>query len=89
MVLLKNAEPIMLAEYAKSMKISREPAFLWWVPYTLHERSQLHSEVKAFLLMILSNISKICSINSYHIGLYIYIYIYESYHPEYKEYLLF
>ena len=27
-------------------------------------------------VMILSNISKICSINSYHIGLYIYIYIY-------------
>ena len=40
-------------------------------------------------VMVLNNISKICSINSHHIGLHIYIYIYESYRPEYKEYLLF
>ena len=44
--------------------------------------------------MVLNNISKIRSINSHHIGLHIYIYIYilyiyESYHPEYKKYLLF
>ena len=43
--------------------------------------------------MVLNNILKICSINSHHIGLHIYIYIYiciyESYHSEYKEYLLF
>ena len=49
MALLKNAEPLMLAEYAKSMKISREPTFLWWVPYTLYKRSRLLSKVKALL----------------------------------------
>ena len=38
------------------------------------------------VLMILRNISKICSINSHHNGFY--IYICESYHPEYKEYSL-
>ena len=49
MGLLKNAEPIMLAEYAKTMKIGKEPAFLWWGPHTLHKRSHFLSKVKALL----------------------------------------
>ena len=49
MGLLKNAEPIMLAEYAKSMQIHLEPAFRWWVPHTLKKKSRFVSKVKAIL----------------------------------------
>ena len=49
MGLLKNAEPLMLAEYAKTMKIDKEPAFLWWVPHTLRKKSRFLSKVKALL----------------------------------------
>ncbi len=49
MGLLKNAEPVMLAEYAKTINLQREPAFLWWVPSTLKYKSRLISKVKAVL----------------------------------------
>ena len=58
-----------------------------WYTHT-HSQEILLEELYIYV-MILRNISKICSINSHHNGLYIYIYIYESYHPEYKEYSLF
>ena len=32
---LKHTYPIKVAEYAVANKISEEPAFVWWVPYTL------------------------------------------------------
>ena len=45
-----NSKPIMLAEYAKSMKIHLESAFRWWVPHTLRKnKSQFISKVKALL----------------------------------------
>ena len=49
MGLLKNAEPLMLAEYAKTMKIDKEPAFLWWVLHTLRKTGRFLSKVKALL----------------------------------------
>ena len=49
MGLLKNTEPLMLAEYAKKMKIDKEPAFFWWVPHTLRKKSCFLSKVKALL----------------------------------------
>ena len=49
MGLLKNAEPLMLAEYAKVMKLHLEPAFRWWVPHTLKKKSRFLSKVKALL----------------------------------------
>lgn len=47
--LLKNAEPLLVAEYAKAMKIHLEPAFRWWVPHTLKKKSRFISKVKALL----------------------------------------
>ena len=49
MGLLKNAEPIMLAEYARTMGIQSEPAFLWWTSHVLKKKSRLVSKVKALL----------------------------------------
>ena len=35
LVNIKEAVPVKVAEYAKANKIDTEPAFAWWVPYTL------------------------------------------------------
>ena len=47
--LLKNAEPLLVAEYAKAMAIHHEPAFRWWVNHTLKEKRRFISKVKALL----------------------------------------
>ena len=44
---LKNAYPIELAEYAINNKIQNEPAFAWWVPYTIKKRKAIISKVKS------------------------------------------
>ena len=44
---VKEANPIELAEYAVANGIDQEPAFVWWVPYTLRKRSRIMSKVKA------------------------------------------
>lgn len=36
-----------LAEYAVANKIDQEPAFRWWVPYTLKKRNRIISKTKA------------------------------------------
>ena len=38
---VRNSNPIETAEYAKSQGINDEPAFIWWVPYTLQQRDQI------------------------------------------------
>jgi len=43
---MKNSQPLILAQYAKAMKIDTEPAFLWWVPHVLRQSSRLLSKVK-------------------------------------------
>ena len=42
----KNADPVAVAEYAVSAQIADEPAFTWWVPYTLKKRDILIKKVK-------------------------------------------
>jgi len=42
----KNNEPLLLAEYAKTMGIDTEPAFNWWVSHTLRKKSRLLSKLK-------------------------------------------
>ena len=42
----KNADPVAVAEYAVSAGIADEPAFAWWVPYTLKKRDVLIKKVK-------------------------------------------
>ena len=43
---LKEAHPVEVAEFAKARGIADEPAFAWWVPYTLRKRAVILSAVK-------------------------------------------
>ncbi len=36
-----------MAEYAAAQGLTEEPAFAWWVPYTLRKRDVIVSAVKA------------------------------------------
>ena len=44
---LKESHPVETSEYAKSCGIADEPAFAWWVPYTLKKRDVILSAVKS------------------------------------------
>ena len=44
---LKEAYPVQTAEYAVEAKIAVEPAFAWWVLYTLKKRNRVISKVKS------------------------------------------
>ena len=44
---MKESYPIETAEFAKARGIDDEPAFAWWVPYTLRKRDVIVSQVKA------------------------------------------
>ena len=43
---LKESYPVELAEYAVHNGIQDEPAFAWWVPYTLKKRQRIISKAK-------------------------------------------
>ena len=44
---LKESHPVEVAEFAKARCIADEPAFAWWVPYTLRKRDVIISAVKS------------------------------------------
>ena len=44
---LKECNPVEVAEYAKARDIDSEPAFVWWVPYTLRKRDVIISAITA------------------------------------------
>lgn len=44
---LKESHPIDVAEFTMAHGIEKEPAFAWWVPYTLQKRNIILSKVKA------------------------------------------
>ena len=44
---LKNSYPIELARYAMENKIADQPAFAWWVPYTIRKMKSILSKVKS------------------------------------------
>ena len=44
---MKESHPVETAEFAKAHGISDEPAFAWWVPYTLRKRDAIISAVTA------------------------------------------
>ena len=44
---LKESHLIEVAEFAKDRCIDDEPAFKWWVPYTLRKRDVIVSAVKS------------------------------------------
>ena len=41
--ILKNSNPLEVAEYAVSRNIGTQPAFAWWVPITLRRRNKIIS----------------------------------------------
>ena len=45
--LLKETNPIEVAEYVTAQGIESEPAFDWWVPYTLRKRDQVVAAVNS------------------------------------------
>ncbi len=45
--MLKNSNPVEVAEFAVSKGIEHEPAFAWWVPYTLRRRDKIISAVNS------------------------------------------
>lgn len=44
---VKECNPVEAAEYAKARGIDGEPAFAWWVPYTLRKRNVIVAAVSA------------------------------------------
>lgn len=42
---LKESNPVEVAEYAIAHRIANEPAFSWWVPFTLKQRSRIIASV--------------------------------------------
>lgn len=44
---LKESHPIETAEFAMARGIAQEPAFAWWVPYTLRKHDVIISAVKS------------------------------------------
>jgi hypothetical protein len=42
---LKESNPVQVAEYAVTNKLVHEPAFVWWVPYTLKKRDRIIAKV--------------------------------------------
>lgn len=43
---VKEANPVELAEYALNNKIASEPAFAWWVNYTIKKKLRILSKIK-------------------------------------------
>ena len=44
---LKASYPVQIAEYAVQARLAEEPAFAWWVPYTLRKRNRIISKLKS------------------------------------------
>ena len=45
--ILKETNPIEVAEFAKSREIDHQPAFSWWVPFTLRKRDRIIAAVNS------------------------------------------
>jgi hypothetical protein len=44
---LKESNPVQVSEYVIARGLQDEPAFAWWVPYTMRKRDIIVSAVKA------------------------------------------
>ena len=44
---VKNTYPLQLAEYTHQQQLTSQPAFAWWVPFTLKKRNRIISKVKS------------------------------------------
>src|SRR5687767_4920687 len=43
---MKDSYPVEVADYMITAKIGNEPAFAWWVPYTMKKRQHIISKLK-------------------------------------------
>ena len=43
---LKESNPVEVAEYVTALGLADEPAFAWWVPYTLKKRDRIIASVQ-------------------------------------------
>jgi hypothetical protein len=46
LVQVKESSPVQLAEYAMANGLAEEPAFAWWVPFTLRKRNRILKAMK-------------------------------------------
>ena len=44
---VKDSYPVELAELAMENGISKEPAFAWWVPFTLKKKARIVAKIKS------------------------------------------
>ena len=44
---MKDSYPVQLAEFSIQQGIQDEPAFAWWVPYTIKKKARIISKVKS------------------------------------------
>ena len=44
---LKDSYPVPLADYSVANNLKDEPAFAWWVPYTLNKRIAIISKIES------------------------------------------
>jgi hypothetical protein len=44
---LKESNPVELEEYSVGNKLIHEPAFKWWVPFTIKKRDRIISKIKS------------------------------------------
>jgi hypothetical protein len=44
---MKDSYPFQVAEYAVEARISEEPVFAWWVPYSLQKRNRIIAKLKS------------------------------------------
>jgi hypothetical protein len=49
---LKESNPVQVAEYALANGIDAEPAFAWWVPFTIKKKVSIIAKVKTRYLML-------------------------------------
>ncbi len=47
MKILKESNPVQVAEYTMACNIGEEPAFAWWVPYVLHKQDVIVSAINS------------------------------------------
>ena len=47
---MKEAYPVLVAEYATAQEITEEPVFAWWCPYFLRKRDKIIAGAKARVL---------------------------------------
>ena len=44
---MKDSYPVEMAEFAVASQVQDEPAFAWWVPYTMKKRNRIISKIKS------------------------------------------